>query len=151
MAQPTNYRWRLRDNVTQEDLYFQLNPNTMTSPFPEKKIAVTPTLFNKALVYQGTTEPVRWTFGGEILTKSHYERLRAWVYERPYRMTLRDHFGRNMVVILTRFNPTPKRTVGKYWRHTYEIEALVFSVSNSQVYEDGISFASYTDPGFTVA
>lgn len=153
------HRWRLEDpylpDGDPDKVYvFPYNPNDMTSPFGQRAISSTATtaLTGQALFFEGQMKPVEWSFSGDILDATHYEKLRHWVYDKKRRLNLYDHFGRKIVLQLTKFDVKPKRAVNRYWRHTYEISALVISVgpSNSNYdyaqYETPIPAPSPTNP-----
>lgn len=125
---PVFKRWTLTDPYTGDVYTFPNNPNKMTSPFPEKALTslTTTAVGGQALVWEGATPPTSWSFGGSILDAAHYEALRSWVYEHQGRLLVTDHFGRGIVCVLRSFKPEPKRAVGRYWRHEYTIEALIF-------------------------
>lgn len=130
-------RWVLSDGS--EDSYtFQPNPNAMSSPFPERSITtkVTTAVDGQVLLMEGMATPATWTFSGDILDHTQYEALRSWVYDRVgRRVVVTDHFGRRIVCVLIKFDPVPKRAVGRYWRHTYTISAVVVSVGDPAVSE----------------
>lgn len=129
------YRWSFHDPATGETYVFEQNPNQMTSPFPNRKITsqTTTALNGRTIFVEGNADAVDWSFGGSIRSKQHYEALRSWVYDdngvaKRRRIVITDHFGRTITCMLTSFNPTPKRAVNVYWRHDYEIKALVTGV-----------------------
>lgn len=134
-------RWRFEDPYDSDpetnSYTFPINPNQMSSPFPEKAISAmtTTAIGGVPLVWQGNTPPKSWTFGGEILDAAHYEALRSWTYDRNRRLYLFDHFGRRLILVMQSFDPAPKRAVGRYWRHTYTCTALVLSVGAPTVAE----------------
>lgn len=133
-------RWKIQDpadNTPQGTYVFPINPNKMNSPFPEREITTLPTtaIDGNTLVWEGRSTPAAFTFGGSILDRAHYEALRHWVYDRQGRMFLFDHFGRRMVVNFKKFDPEPRRRVGRYWSHEYTIDCLVLSVSAPTVAE----------------
>ncbi len=126
---PAYLRWKIADASSTYEFF--PNPNAMSSPFGKRNIStrVTTAVDGQVLFFEGGKNAADWTFSGDILTKAHYEALRHWVYERiGRRVTVTDHFGRAISCVLVEFKPTPKRAVGKYWRHTYEINALVTNV-----------------------
>ena len=128
----TIQRWKLTDPYTSATYTFHPNPNAMTSPFPERNLTtrVTTAVDGAVLTIEGNRIPKDWTFSGDILEHVQYEALRAWVYDRTgRRVIVSDHFGRDIVCVLRNFDPTPKRAIGRYWRHTYTITAMVVSVS----------------------
>lgn len=129
-------RWKLEDSGG--SYTFTLNPKTMTSPFGQRNIVLkyTTAIDGQVVLMEGNRQVPEWTFSGNILDAEHYEALRSWVYDRlGRRVTLSDHFGRRIVCVLTKFDPTPKRAVGKYWRHEYTITAIVISVGAPTVSE----------------
>lgn len=141
------HQWRFVDpydtNPATRQWTFPINPREMTSPFPRKNVtALTTTAVNgQALLYEGNTPPHEWTFGGSVLTMAQYEDMRRWVYQRRNRIHVYDHFGRRITCVLTGFNPTPRRSVGKYWRHDYEVSALVVEITEPTVGEmTGVGF-----------
>ncbi len=133
---PAFKRWTFYD--ANGSYLFPNNPNAMTSPFGERNIAwkTTTAVDGQVLLFEGARQPVEWTFSGDILDAVHYEALRSWVYDRiGRRVTVTDHFGRGITCILRRFDPTPQRAVGRYWRHTYTIAAIVISVGSPTIGE----------------
>ncbi len=133
---PAFKRWTITDA---NGVYtFRPNPNTMTSPFGKRNITskVTTAVDGQVLFFEGGKAAQEWTFGGDITDHEQYEALRHWVFDRlGTRVIVTDHFGRQINCVLVDFKPTPKRAVGKYWRHTYEITALVTSVGAPTVNE----------------
>lgn len=133
----TVQRWRFRDpydpNPRSSSYQLPINPNKMTSPFPTRKLnsAYTTAVDGQVLLTEGAATPAAWTFGGEIFNAAHYDMLRSWVYERRRRITITDHFGRDIVCVLEKFDPVPALTrigQGRYWRHSYSISGLAISV-----------------------
>lgn len=117
------------------------NPNRMTSPFPARAITSegTTAIDGQVLLWEGMTTPTQWSFGGTIVDAAHYEALRSWVYDRQGRLFVYDHFGRRLVVVLKEFkaDPPEKAKMGRYWHHDYEISALVLSISQPTVGDEG--------------
>ena len=107
-----------------------INPNKMTSVFPQRALnnAVTTAIDGQALVWEGQSKPMSWSFSGAIFNADHYDMLRSWVYDRRRRITITDHFGRPLVVVLQEFNVVPVLVRSKYWRHDYTITGLLISV-----------------------
>lgn len=133
-------RWKIQDpadSSPEGTWVFPINPNRMNSPFPERNISFMGTTARDGIpiMWEGMAQPARFTFGGSILTGEHYEALRHWVLDRQGRLFLFDHFGRRMLVSFLKFDPEPKRRVGKYWSHDYTIECFVYSVSAPTVKE----------------
>lgn len=127
-------RWRFFDphdpNPATNVYTFPMNPSAMSSPFPARAVtsSTTTAIDGQALFFEGAAPAAEWTFSGTILDSTHHEALRAWVYDRRRRIFVYDHFGRELQCVLVSFTPTPKRSVGHYWRHDYEIKALVSKV-----------------------
>ena len=118
-------RWTFQDST--ETYTMEKNPNRMTSPFPQRNVQAmgTTAVGGQPRLYEGSIAPYEWTFGGDIMSAVQYEALRRWVYDKKGLVRVSDHFGRVFNVILTNFDATPKRGVGKYWRHEYTIKCLV--------------------------
>lgn len=127
-------QWKFTDpydtNSGTNSYTFPINPNTMTSPFPQRAISSTQTtaVTGQVLLWEGSVPAKSWQFGGVLLDEAQHEALRAWVYERHNRIIVTDHFGRPITCALQQFDAQPKRSVGKYWRHDYTITALVTAV-----------------------
>lgn len=124
-------RWIFTDTVAPETWTVPINPREMDSVFPVKSFnvqTVVGTDYARPIVMGGSMPPQPWAFRGAILDAAHHESLRHWVYDKGYRIQIEDHFGRKIHCLLQSFAPTPKRAVGRYWRHEYEVTALVFSV-----------------------
>lgn len=130
-------RWIMEDPVTSETYTVHINPNEMTSLHPKKNITsrVTTAIDGKTMLFEGRAEPVEWQFSGAVLEYAHYDALKDWVYNKNYRIRIRDHWGRIIVCYLTGFDPTPKRSLQHYWRHQYTITAIVFSVGEPTIFD----------------
>lgn len=125
---PAVQRWTLHDPVLHETYEFPLNPRSMGSIHRPRNITArtTTAVDGQSLVTEGNAPPHTWTFEGAILTPEHYADLLTWS-QKPYRVTLTDHFGRSFDVVLQNFDTTPKRAVGRYWRHEYTMTGLIVS------------------------
>jgi hypothetical protein len=114
----------------------------MGSPFPTRVLSYegTTAVDGQVLLWEGTRTPANWSFSGVIKNAAHYEALRAWTYDRQGRLFLFDHFGRRLVVVLKEFKPEPaaKARIGRYWHHTYSIDALVISISQPSLSDGGL-------------
>jgi hypothetical protein len=146
---PTVKKWVFFDpydpNPATNRWVVPINPNEMTSPFPQRQVTsrFTTAIDGRVLLFEGSPKPADWTFKGAIFNASHYDLLRSWVYDRRRRIIITDHFGRDIACVLQNFNPTPKRAVtgsqggengrGMYWRHDYEVTALVIAVGRPTV------------------
>ncbi len=133
--------WRLHDHHASgaaRTYEFPINPNAMTSPFPERNIAVrsSTAIDGRPLLFEGARPPATWQFSGSCPTADQYEALRSWVYDHIGRtIYVDDHFGRSIECVLTSFNPEPRRDVNRYWHHTYQINAIVLTVARPIVGE----------------
>lgn len=121
-------RWVFTDPYTNETYTVPLNPREMTSPFADLNISQrhTTAVDGRALLFEGSSPPANWQFSGAILDANHYAALLAWK-EKRRRIRITDHYGRQIEVLLVSFNPTPKRSLGKPWRHEYTMDALVLA------------------------
>lgn len=140
----TVLRWKFQDPADSSGAgtyTFPWNPKTMTSPFPDKAITMkgTTAVDGQTLMWEGMSQPASWSFGGAIKDAAHYEAMRAWVYDRQGRLFVWDHFGRRLIVVLKKFNPSPaeKMRIGRYWYHTYTIDAVVIAISSPTVTDSG--------------
>lgn len=140
------HRWKFEDpadpNPATKTYTFAWNPKRMSSPFPERSLAVQGVTAPGArpLVWEGPRQYVNWTFEGALPTKAAYEALRSWVLERKGRIWVTDHFGRRLTVLFKAFRPEPVAPArpGRYWYHTYTVEAIVLEVNHTGQYgEDG--------------
>jgi hypothetical protein len=137
-------KWRLEDpadpNPDTRSYTFEVNPNSMNSPYPTRSTQTmgTTAVDGNVLMWEGMRQPAQLTFGGVILSHAQYMALYDWVYNRKGRLFLWDHFQRRMTVVLKSFSPEPKSKFnGKYyWRHEYTIEATVLATAAPLYTED---------------
>lgn len=126
-------RWQFYDpydlNPATNFYDFEISPNTMESPHPERQINAMVSTGGQALLFEGSTPVTSWTFGGVLLHRSQYEMLRAWTYERKRRILILDHFGRRHLAVLRKFDAKPTRSIQYYWRHDWTITAMVISTT----------------------
>lgn len=125
-------RWIFTDGATSVTL--PINPASMGgSLFAELSVSSYTNLRGRVLVTEGAPTPGTITFEGDVLEQAHYDLFVTW---RPTgdhgrrRITITDHFGRDIVGILTSWQPTPKRSPQYPWRHTYQASFLVLSVDD---------------------
>jgi hypothetical protein len=130
-------RWKLVDpyltDPGDKTYVFPRNPKEMTSPYYERAITGTTTIFNKRLVYEGASPPKAWTFSGPILEKSHFDALREWTYSHKRRFYLYDHFGRRITTVFSSVDMTPVRRVNYYYSHDYTVSALTLDITEPTV------------------
>lgn len=127
----TVHRW-IFDDLAGEQYTVPINPNKMTKFKAPRSIQtkVTTAVNGQALFFEGRRPPQQWQFSGVILHKDHYLALDHWVYEKG-RISIIDHYERQISVVLTDFDATPKRSVHFPWRHEYTISGLVFDVDET--------------------
>jgi hypothetical protein len=121
-------RWVFHDPYINETYTVPINPREMTSPFAEANITVraSTAVDGQVLLFQGQTPPANWSFTGAILDYGHYAAFEKWASdERRRRIRITDHYGRVLECVLLSFEPTPKRALGRPWRHEYTMKALV--------------------------
>lgn len=134
---PALLRWKFEDpsDVDFETRYYTMyrNPSRMTSPFPQRAVSHvgTTAIDGQTLMWEGTTPPKDWQFGGPVFNAEHYEALRSWVYDRQGRMWVYDHFGRRLTVVFTSFDADPpeRPKIGRYWFHEYTVHAIVLGIT----------------------
>jgi hypothetical protein len=133
------FRWQFYDpydpNPDTATYQFPRNPNAMTTPFPQRNLTLkqVTAIDGQVLLYEGQPTLAQWTFSGDIKDAAHYDLLRSWVYDRKHRIYVTDHFGRQLLVVLTKFDAVPKRGVGVYWRHTYTITGTVIDITEPTI------------------
>lgn len=134
-------RWTLKDpydtNPLTNSYLFPRNPETMSSPYPERSVSSMVTVAGKTLLYEGTTPAKQWTFQGPILDKAHFDALHKWVYDKKRRINLVDHYGRTINLVFISLSLEPKRTVNVYYSHTYTVTALINSISAPTALDTG--------------
>ena len=130
-------RWVFLDPSSGETYTVPRNPDAMTSPFPQRTLTskFTSALDGQALLLEGSPTLANWQFSGTVQDAAHYEALRHWCNDIGGRVTITDHYGRDIVCVLSQFAPVPVRNLvkGKYWDHTYQINATVVSVGEPTV------------------
>lgn len=126
-------RWVITDphdtNVATKSYTFPINPRDMTSPYKERSITAQGTARGRILFFEGAAQAKQWQFSGPILDKAHMDALRLWVYNRPGRVIITDHYGRVIECILQSLDVTPKRRLGYYYSHEYTITAMITAIS----------------------
>jgi hypothetical protein len=134
-------RWVIVDpydaNPTTNTYTFPRNPAEMSSVYPERAVSSLATTNGKVLLYEGTTPPKQFTFGGPVLDKQQFLDLQTWVYSKKRRLNLTDHYGRVISCVLTAVDLVPKRRINYYYSHQYEVTGLVLSVGAPTVANTG--------------
>lgn len=119
-------RWHFHDPVTNDFWIVPINPDSMTSPFPQRQFSYgMGKLGGIERVREAIPTPMDWQFGGVIRTRSHHDQLEAWAkVPNPIRIT--DHLGRIFLVQLTKFLPSERRPTPRVsWRMRYTMNGLV--------------------------
>ena len=121
------YRWKFKDPVTLEEYTVPKNPSAMDPVFPQRALTqqATTAIGGQGLMWEGALPAKLWNFSGTVTDPDHYEALRHWAYDIHNRILLTDHFGRVLTLVMQSFEATPKRAVGKYWRHDYTCSAYI--------------------------
>lgn len=125
-------RWTFTDGASSVTL--PINPADMGgSLFLELAVSTYTSLRGRVLVTEGAPTPGTITFSGDILEQDHYDLFVTW---RPggahgrRRITITDHYNREIRGILTSWQPTPKRSPKYPWRHSYTASFLVLGVDD---------------------
>lgn len=123
-------RWRFRDLKTSEEIILPLNPNQMSTPTVARELAwawgsATYGVSRMRGFQTPASVAATWTFGGVILTKSHYDLLLAWS-RRLSILRIQDHVGRRFRVVISKFDPVERLpTATKPWRADYTMSCLL--------------------------
>jgi len=100
-------RWTLTEKGTATTWTMPLNPNEMTAlPVVKNLLTVsTPQQpFPATFMGQPNAQEISW--GGVILTQSHYDNLVLWS-RKPGVIVVEDHLGRSFEVLIISFEPDP--------------------------------------------
>lgn len=128
-------RWQFYDPATTDTWTMPANPSEM-SPVHERRsieVMATTAVDGQVLLREGSRVPAEFSFSGKTLNYTHYETLRSWVYDRPNRIQITDHFGRPLTVVLRDFKATPNRARNRYWYHQYEVTGVILDVGAATV------------------
>lgn len=123
-------RWVYRDLVSGETYTVPINPNAMTTPYPQRKFIYKSTTAGPAgttVTNEAHADPQQWQYSGDILDKAHFDALVYWS-RKQNRVQITDHYGRAFIITIDQFNPVPKRAVNVPWRHTYTVSASVYAI-----------------------
>lgn len=126
----TVVRWVFFDPSDSSSYTVPVNPNQMTSPFPDKntELGVQSPVTGQYRISRLPTMPVEWSFGGRIYDAAHHDALLEWS-KRPNLIEVTDHLGRTFSVLLKEFAPTERYpTALNYDRYEYEMNALSFGL-----------------------
>lgn len=125
-------RWRFDDYWGTDTYTLEINPNDGGSPVVTKALAFSANLGpnRMGVVQEGSNAVPTLSFGGSILTKTHYEALELW-YNRRVLIQLTDDLGRVFRGIFSGFTPTRTRRAFNPWFHTFTAEFAVSSYVNA--------------------
>lgn len=121
-------RWQFYDPVLNETYTVPLNPNKMTSPWAERKFVYRTTTAGRGganVIYEARADLAQWQFSGSVFDQAHHDSLLEWS-NKANTCFITDHYGRVFKVLFVKFDPTPKPTYGKPWRHDYTMTVSVF-------------------------
>jgi hypothetical protein len=128
MPVPTNYRWLFEDPVAATSYRVPINPNKMTSPFPERSLDSVQTIRQHWRIRETVKNAAHeWRFSGVIRDIDHYDNLYLWSL-KPNPFTITDHLGRIFEVVPVRFIPDEKRPSARI-SAKFDYEFLVYVLS----------------------
>lgn len=118
-------RWQFTDPATSETYVLPINPDSMTSPLPQKSYQFAPGGDGTAVGVLAPPTPVDWQFGGPIRTQAHNDALDAWS-QRPGKVHITDHLGRTFEVMIYSYEPTERQPTRRTtWRLRYVMKASI--------------------------
>jgi hypothetical protein len=119
-------RWEFYDPIETETKVFEINPNAGGTPTYERTISYQSTLApdGPTLVFAGRNQPLKISFSGVILTETEYDDMIEW-FQKNYPIQLTDDLGREMIILITKFEPKRIRMASRQWRHDYSVEATI--------------------------
>lgn len=122
-------RWKFHDTTNSDVVSLPLNPNQMSTPTTPRNMSwaagVKVGLFSPRGIDNPMDNPTQWTFGGVILTQSHYELLLAWA-QRLTILHVDDHLGRTFEIMIQKFDPVERLpTATQPWRVDYTMTCLL--------------------------
>ncbi len=113
-------RWKFTDVRTGVAYVFEINPNEGGSPTVSKQVATNVPMgpSRRAVFSEGRLSVTDMTFGGVIITQTHFEAMQQWALKRTL-LQLDDDLGRTFQGVLSSFSPTRSRRAFNPWYHTY--------------------------------
>lgn len=123
-------KWVFHDPSPDGEQYiFEINPDTMESPFADKTLTADHTTASngQALEWQGTDKAAQWHISGTLLTQTQYAAFQRFA-AKNHRVWIVDHFKRGWVVSVEELDAEPKvHGAAQFpWIHTYRMQLLVF-------------------------
>lgn len=120
-------RWVMVDVDNPGESYvFPWNPNSMTKPFNGKNLVTSPNTLWGARTFKAPTQPQEWSFTGVLKDQAMHDALKLWA-DKTSLTLLKDHLGRELVVLFTQFDFTERRpSYRRAWKGTYTMKGLLF-------------------------
>ena len=109
LADAPVHRWKLWDALTGETYFFEMNPNSMSTPYPGWTTTSTGASPITGQI-SGLRQPkvaFEWTFSGLIRTQTFQDALQTW-FDKDHKFYLTDHVGRRWLVMPESFGPFPR-------------------------------------------
>lgn len=105
---------------------FPINPNQMTSPFPEKQLRVEHPIYpgSQDIIWEGRPDPVQWTVQGTVRTQAFYETLQTY-QELQRRIYVIDHMQRGWICSFESLEYTKFGSPADLWAYTYSAKFLI--------------------------
>lgn len=133
-------RWSLTTLDGSETYTVAINPNAAESALRDQSLSW---FLDTSAGFTGVRkkrQPVAWSFSGVVRSQDHYDALLEWSRKRRTVRIVTD-LGEALVVRITGFQPgrTAPPRFGVEWRHTYKMNALVFSYDTGSGFVQGDS------------
>lgn len=121
-------RWTLHDTVTDEVWEMPINPDSMTSPEPERVLKFGQGYRQNSTrlrTIESPSDAREWSWSGAIRTKAHHDTLFDWA-SRHVPVEVTDHLGRTYRVVITQFDVTERQpTKSTPWRPRYQMTVRI--------------------------
>lgn len=116
------------DRNSVETYTFAVNPDSVKQGFGEFSVNTEATVVSngQVIAWEGSQQPVEWTWSGRVLDEAQYRAMERWGTTRQ-RVYVTDHFLRRFLVKIERVRMSPVRDRTRPWHHTYEMTASVLS------------------------
>lgn len=123
----TGNRWTLKDTVTNDVFSMPINPDSMTSPEPDRNLTFGASGFrnDRVRTYAVAPDAKEWQWGGVMRDKAHHDALHDYA-SRKVPVEVTDHLGRTYRVVITQFDVTDRRpTKTVNWRLRYQMTVRI--------------------------
>lgn len=127
-------KWRFYDPLMDESTYFLINPRDDASVERQRTItfqalpknAGWDSYVSRSVMFEGLSAVPHLRWSGTILNESEYAMYVYW-FRKRHEIIVSDDFHRNWTIIIKSFKP--KRVVSGtvFWRHTYDVDAIIMS------------------------